>query len=510
LAWIWVVVVFLVACGGGGPTVSEYAGQSEDLVTVLLARLDALDAEWEAQAPTPEGARTYWDRRLEARTEFLEGIEALDPPGALADLHERALDLFSRLTAAEQALAARVATSETVTEHGPWWNTPEGRAARRVDHEAVAICHAAQERFDATQDKETLADVAWITSEMKDVVRVAFGCPEIAAPVIGGDFLSEQLARILPPEGQGAAMVAVVDADGTVDYASEGSDPAGSPLTPNEVFRIGSITEVFSAALTLALVDDGLVDLDSPVIDYVTRVRVPDGVAVRDLLQHTSGILDFTLSPHFWSRAVDDPQRVWSPEETIGLVESRAPLFEPGASFSYSNTNYAMLGVLIEEVTGMPFAATLRDCILEPLSLDSTYLAGFEEGPVPFGAYTALDGSTKPIDFEYTAIATDAGAAGAIVSSVADLHTLLSALFDGRVISAGSLAAMTGNDEYGFGIVRFPEFEELYGHRGGIPGYRTFVMHAADTGRTVVWVVTNDTADLDPWIDSVADYLSQP
>jgi hypothetical protein len=171
------LAVVLVACGGGSLTLSEYASQSEALVTELLTQLDTLDAEWESQIPTPEGARTYWNHRLEARVEFLEGIHALDPPEEVADLHETALDLFNRLTTAEEALAARVNSLETIIGHGPWWDMPEGQAARAVDEEAVAICHAAQADFDATQDRESFEDVPWIPEEMKTVVQVAFNCP---------------------------------------------------------------------------------------------------------------------------------------------------------------------------------------------------------------------------------------------------------------------------------------------------------------------------------------------
>ncbi len=335
----------------------------------------------------------------------------------------------------------------------------------------------------------------------------------VVTPAVVDGVLSEQLARFSVPEGDGAFMVAVVDASGAVEYASEGSDPAGSLLTPDAVFRIGSITKTFTAALTLTLVDDGVVELDSPATDYITRVGVGEGVTVRDLLQHSSGIPNYTdLVSQLVSRALDDPQRVWLPEETIGLVEDRELLFEPGARFSYSNTNYAILGVLIEEVSGSSFAAVLRARLLEPLGLDSTYLDGFEDGQEPFGAYTTFgvtNNSAELVDFEYTAIATDAWAAGAIVSSVEDLHAFFSALFDEQVVSAESLAAMTRNEEYGFGIVRISAVEELYGHGGGIPGYLTFVIHAPDTGKTAVWVVTNDTANFDRTIEPVAGYISQ-
>jgi hypothetical protein len=157
---------------------AEYAAEAEELTTTVITQLAMLDAEWETQEPTQEGARDYWNRRIAIRVEFLEGIQGLDPPDGLVELHETALDLFSRLVDAEEALAARVAAVEDPTGHSEWWDTPEGRAARAVDEEAIAICHAAQASFDATQERQALSDVPWIPSEMRESVRVAFGCPE--------------------------------------------------------------------------------------------------------------------------------------------------------------------------------------------------------------------------------------------------------------------------------------------------------------------------------------------
>ncbi len=262
---------------------------------------------------------------------------------------------------------------------------------------------------------------------------------------------------------------------------------------------------MFTSAVLLQLVDDGLVDLDAPVSDYVTRLATPEGVTVRDLLQHTSGIANYTDDVSFVSRAVADPERAWTPEETFALVADKDALFEPGSRFSYSNTNYLVVGVLIEEVTGSPFAEVLRARVLEPLGLTATYVAGFEEGPEPFPAYTRLLGASRPIDFAYTAIATDAWAAGAIVSSIGDLATFMAALFDGRVVSQASLDAMTGDlrSDYGLGIIEF-SVGDVYGHGGGIPGYGTLVMHAPETGSTAVWVVTNDAIDISRTIAPVA------
>lgn len=177
---VWVAVglaAMLVACGGG-PSLSEYAEEGEELTATLLEGLEALDATFTSQDPTVESVQEYWTGRLALRTEFLEGIQRLEPPQGLVELHERALDIFSRVVDTETALAARVTTLATPTDPSQWWDAPEGRAVLAVDEEAIAICHAAQAGFDATQEREVLSDVPWVPSEMRDSVRVAFGCPE--------------------------------------------------------------------------------------------------------------------------------------------------------------------------------------------------------------------------------------------------------------------------------------------------------------------------------------------
>ncbi len=171
------LAVVLAGCGGGSLTVSEYAAQVEELVAVMEAHFESLDAEWESQVPSLEGALSYWDRRLAIRAEFLEDVRALAAPDEIADLHAAALDVFSRITAADEALAARVAQFDTVTEHRQWLDTPEGQASLAVLEEVYAFCRTSQGEFDATDERESLTDVPWIPAEMKAVVKVAFGCP---------------------------------------------------------------------------------------------------------------------------------------------------------------------------------------------------------------------------------------------------------------------------------------------------------------------------------------------
>lgn len=345
---------------------------------------------------------------------------------------------------------------------------------------------------------------------------------ETPPAVVDEAFLTEQVDKVLIPESGGAVMVVVVAGDGGVVYAANGTDPDGNPPTPEDVFRIGSITKFFTSLVTLTLVDEGLVDLDALAVDYATRVPVPEDVTVRDLLQHTSGIPDYIDDAGLMLLRGADPGRVWTPEEVVESIVLLRPLFRPGSRFQYSNTNYIVLGVLIEEVTGRPFAEVLRARIIEPLGMNSTYLAGFEDGPEPFGAYaTTSPFEVEPIDFDYTSIATMAGATGSVVSSARDLHALSTALFDGQVLSVDTLAEMIENPrhargwepDYGLGIevwhtVEGRPVKGLVGHGGWIEGYETLVLHAPETGMTAFWVATSDHIDTDPAWAPVAERVS--
>ena len=176
------LLVALAACGGGSLTVSEYATAAEALVAEMTTGFARVDSEWESQAPSIERARDYWEGRLEVRNQFLDGVRDLDPPGSVADQHIAAIDVFTRMTAADAALAARVEDYETITDHWQWIDTPEGRAADELLEEVYAFCRASQAEFDATQELSAFEDVPWVPSEATQVVSVAFGCP----PVEGG------------------------------------------------------------------------------------------------------------------------------------------------------------------------------------------------------------------------------------------------------------------------------------------------------------------------------------
>jgi len=247
---------------------------------------------------------------------------------------------------------------------------------------------------------------------------------EVTWPNAEQRLLEDIVAKVLVSEG--AALAVMIDGDGNALEATNGTGDNGAVPTSRDLFRVGSITKVFTALATLTLVEEGVVERDAEASAYLSRVEVPEGVTVRDLLQHTSGILDVVAPNVLFER----PDRVWSPEEI--LDEWRAPgTLETGAGFTYASSNYFLLGVLLEEVTGQSFHEVVRERLIGPLELADTYLAHHEDGGTPFDPYAPRDVE----NYDYTSIATGAWSAGAMVSSAPDLHRLFSALFDGQVIS---------------------------------------------------------------------------
>ena len=171
------IALALTGCSGEALTVSEYAMQTERLVATMVDDFAALDGRWESKPPTMAGALGYWDDRLAIRADFLSGVESLDPPAEIALMHDRAVDIFTRITRADEAIARRVQTWTSLQGHWDWVDTPEGRASDAILEEVYAFCRASQADFDATADRSALQDVPWIPSEMTEVVSVAYGCP---------------------------------------------------------------------------------------------------------------------------------------------------------------------------------------------------------------------------------------------------------------------------------------------------------------------------------------------
>ena len=264
--------------------------------------------------------------------------------------------------------------------------------------------------------------------------------------------------------------------------------PRRRRLRAGDRFRVASVTKVFTAALVLQLVAEDRLVLADPVDRWLPGL-LEDGakITVRDLLGHRSGLYDHTDLP-----AVYNVDRTWSPAQLVAL-SARRPR---SAGFAYSSTNYVILGMLIERVTGRPYAAVLRERITGPLGLRSTRFepSGRIAGAHAHGHVPAVhDGFVRPAGPAADRDADSAswgGTAGAIVSTAGDVAAFLDALLDGRVVPPRLVAAMVppvraGRRSYGLGLVAHPlGCGHGVGHTGNLLGTITVAYRIRE--RTVV------------------------
>ncbi|MBT0771457.1 beta-lactamase family protein [Kineosporia sp. J2-2] len=288
----------------------------------------------------------------------------------------------------------------------------------------------------------------------------------------------------------------------------------GRKLTGHDQFEIGSNTKTFMSALTLQLVDDGKVDLDAPVSGYLPgTVPGGDAITVRMLLNHTSGLFSYTADEDFAKGLTTDPERVWTPRELLDVAFAHDPEFAPGQGWSYSNTNYTLIGMLLEKLTGERLPDLVRERIAAPLGLRNTYFAdpaATNTGPGYAHGYSVSFAGTEPA---YTDTATWpiggwGGAAGAIVSDQRDLSRFFSGLLGGELFSAEQLRQMKTTVDlpgdflyqggYGLGIFRLDSAcGTVWGHGGDTNGHHSTAVATGDGRRTAVSDTTAEPGDLE-------------
>jgi D-alanyl-D-alanine carboxypeptidase len=273
------------------------------------------------------------------------------------------------------------------------------------------------------------------------------------------------------------------------------------PMRPGARVRVGSITKSFVATVTLQLVGEHRLRLDDTVQRWQPGL-VPNGdhITVRQLLNHTSGIFDYTEDEAFLPAVLADPLHVYTPQQLVDIANAHPPVFAPGTSWSYSNTGYVVLGLILERVTHRPLQALIRHRIIDPLRLRNTYLpirdpdiSGYHaHGYVPPSLSDQIPpprgGPNRYVDVTLLSPSI-AWAAGALVSTPDDLHRFYRALLGGRLLRPAQLAAMKTMVEvqpgFGYGLGLYTSVTpcgQVWGHNGGIPGYVTFA-HSDETGR---------------------------
>jgi D-alanyl-D-alanine carboxypeptidase len=266
-------------------------------------------------------------------------------------------------------------------------------------------------------------------------------------------------------------------------------------------FRIGSLTKTFVATVVLELVGEGRLSLDDSVERWLPGL-VPNGgrITVRELLNHTSGLFDFTDDKTWVSRVIANPARDWPPRDLVAVATAHPPMFAPGTGWWYSNTNYILAGLVVEQVTGTTLERQLRQRIFEPLELEATSLPTAREiegahahGYVGFATVPSLKAGTY-LDATSLVSPSIAWGAGGIISNAGDVTTFYATLLHGRLLRPDLLTemkSMVGPGEYGLGLwFLHSRCGAAYGHFGDTPGYRNEVIASPD-GRRAVDVMVN-------------------
>lgn len=307
------------------------------------------------------------------------------------------------------------------------------------------------------------------------------------------------------------SVVATRDGDATEQFGS-GSTKRGAKDVPDadDEFRIGSNTKMFVSTVLLQLVDEGKLDLDAPIGKYLPGLVTGKGldenaITVRNLQQHTSGVADNLTTDVI----IDPTLQLFPPkaEKMVGKGTRHGSQFEPGSKWEYSNTNYSILGLLVEKLTGQRIGEAIDERISKPLGLEETKFAYPGEKKIKephFSGYVGISPVLLDVSGHEPGIWT---AAGALLSSGSDMNVFLNSLLNGKLMSAESLKAMQttfGDSHYGLGIGQMEtSCGTAWGHSGNVLGYSSFA-YSNGSGKSV-FAAINTSANPVEQVEKLVD-----
>ncbi|WP_234365501.1 serine hydrolase domain-containing protein [Streptomyces sp. RTd22] len=326
--------------------------------------------------------------------------------------------------------------------------------------------------------------------------------------------------RGLVTDGEAPGAAVLVRDGGATRFATAGvaDTRTGRRIQRDDHFRAGSVTKTVIAAVTLRLTGEGRLDLADTVEEHLPGLVRGHGnngrkITLRQLLSHTSGLFDYTADPVLARQlsategtdgtdATGTDGGTHSPASLIRAAVAHPPSFAPGAKWQYSNTNYVLLGMIVEQVTGRSYAAEAERRVLAPLALRNTSFPGSRTTlPAPHGhAYDARGGDWRDVtDLDPSA----AGAAGEMISTLDDLSRFLDALLRGEVVPKAQLRRMedtsASGGRYGMGLFPMPLRcgTTVWGHNGEINGSYALAVSTRDGRHTLVYRL-NSAGQPDP------------
>jgi D-alanyl-D-alanine carboxypeptidase len=300
------------------------------------------------------------------------------------------------------------------------------------------------------------------------------------------------IARVITPEGTW-----------TGTSGTAGPDTDAAP-TATDYARIGSVTKTLTGTILLQLVDEGLISLDDPVSTYVPDA--PNGTAtVRQVADMTSGIPSYSTDQGWQDQYFGDPTLQYSPQQVLDIAKTLPVPLAPGEGWQYSNTNYVILGMIAEQLTGQPIEELFQERIFDPLEMaSSTFPRDGEKIGSPHLSGITAQGQPEGT----TAVATDWNpsymfSAGEVISTLDDLEKWGHALFTGEGILSPEMQKLRRDSiltspapntaTAGYGIA-LGNRDGWWGHTGEIPGYNTALFQNYESETTIIVIVNSDVS----------------
>ncbi|MFJ3727888.1 serine hydrolase domain-containing protein [Streptomyces sp. NPDC090045] len=317
------------------------------------------------------------------------------------------------------------------------------------------------------------------------------------------------------PDGPPGVIAVLRDGDRTQVYRAGVADvETGRPPRPADHMRIASVAKAFSGAVALGLVDRGRLHLNDTIGEVLPTQPVAwHQVTLRQLLNHTSGLPDYSASDGFIDIISADPRHRFDSRRLLEFVADEDLEFRPGSRYQYSNSDNIAIALMAEAATGRRYETLLRELVYEPLGLDATSLPQGYRLPVPFLHGYQIDPQTGPVDVSEAVSASGAWAAGGIVSTPKDLTAFIRGYAGGALVSdrtrrkqftfipdALSQPPGPGRTEAGLAIYRYTtRCGAVYGHTGNTAGYTQLVAATADGRRSLTFSISTQTSlDVNP------------
>ena len=310
----------------------------------------------------------------------------------------------------------------------------------------------------------------------------------------------------MPGGPPGAIVVAQRGSDRSVHTAGVAELGTDVPPEVEDHMRIASVAKAFSGATALSLVDEGVMSLDDTIAERLPELSDAWGdVTLRQLLNHTSGLPDFTGFDVFLEAVFASLEEALPPAELVAFVRDEPLEFPPGTEYHYSNTDNIVVGLMIEAATGQSYTDVLTEEVLEPLGLDDTSLPTGTELAAPYIHGYQIDDEGQYEDVTNLADAEWGWASGGIVSTPADLNDFIRAYVSGELygdevreaqqdlfIPAGSSDPNgPGANSASMALFRYQtDCGTVYGHSGNISGYTQFAVASPDGRRSVTASIT--------------------